>query len=116
MPTTTTAKRLAFATGLALGLAIGVPAGGWISEAHAAPITEDDPAWDCRTMGDLVCGPANGNGVAPGQYAGGALVKAWPTATVCPHPVTVPNMIMGTTGCHAEFLAPVVVRALGVFA
>ena len=37
MPTTTAARRIAFATGLAVGLAIGVPAGGWISEAHADP-------------------------------------------------------------------------------
>ncbi|QHB37799.1 hypothetical protein I5G63_gp058 [Mycobacterium phage Imvubu] len=38
MPTTTAAKRIAFGTGLALGLAIGVPAGGWITaQASADP-------------------------------------------------------------------------------
>ena len=35
MPTTTTAKRVAFATGLAVGLSLGLPAGGWIADAHA---------------------------------------------------------------------------------
>lgn len=27
--------------------------------AAALTITEDDPRWDCRTMGNFVCGPLN---------------------------------------------------------
>lgn len=37
--------------------------------AHAT-ITEDDPRWDCRTMGNLICGPTNAQGVPAGNYAG----------------------------------------------
>lgn len=50
-----------------------------------APLTgpqEDDPGWDCRTMGDHVCGVGNSQGVAPGLYdQAGALVD--PTVTRC---------------------------------
>lgn len=34
----------------------------------SATIEEDDPRWDCRTMGNLECGPGNAQGVAPGDY------------------------------------------------
>jgi hypothetical protein len=32
-------------------------------------IEEDSSHWDCRTMGNLVCGPGNAQGVTPGDYA-----------------------------------------------
>jgi hypothetical protein len=39
-------------------------------------ITEDDPRWDCRTMGNLICGPASVDH-EPGRYADGVLVEHW---------------------------------------
>jgi hypothetical protein len=30
---------------------------------------EDSPQWECRTMGNLVCGPGNAQGVTPGDYS-----------------------------------------------
>lgn len=33
-------------------------------------VEEDSPAWDCRTMGNKVCGPHNAQGLAPGYYGG----------------------------------------------
>ena len=33
-------------------------------------VLEDDPAWDCPTMGNLVCGVGNTQGVEPGFYGG----------------------------------------------
>lgn len=39
-------------------------------------ITEDSPRWDCRTMGNHVCGP-NGSKYKPGCYVGKTLVIAW---------------------------------------
>lgn len=35
------------------------------SEQPKAPVTvcqEDDPCWDCATMGNLICGPTQANG------------------------------------------------------
>ncbi|MBO0676807.1 hypothetical protein JRC04_04960 [Mycolicibacterium sp. S2-37] len=47
--------------------------------AYAQPtITEDDPQWDCRTMGALDCGPGNANGYAAGCYLDAELVAPWP--------------------------------------
>lgn len=70
--------------GALLTAAIGVPlAGPTLAVAYATPagqIQEDDPRWDCRTMGDLVCGPTNSQGVAAGRYEAGALVEVWATA------------------------------------
>ena len=31
-------------------------------------IMEDDPRWDCRVMGNRVCGPTNVQGVPAGDY------------------------------------------------
>jgi hypothetical protein len=44
-------------------------------------IQEDDPRWDCRTMGNLVCGPDNAQGVLPGDYSN---PNCWPGAIYCP--------------------------------
>ena len=32
-------------------------------------IMEDDPRWDCRVMGNRVCGPTNMQGVPAGDYS-----------------------------------------------
>lgn len=40
-------------------------------------IQEDDPAWDCTRMGNLICGPGNSNGVTPGLYQDGHLIMDW---------------------------------------
>jgi hypothetical protein len=42
------------------------------TEDRTAPaaVQEDSPAWDCRTMGNKVCGADNAQGVAPGYYGG----------------------------------------------
>ena len=63
--------------------------------AHAEPvpvIEEDSPHWECRTMGNLVCGPDNAQGVTPGDYSN---PNRWPGAIYCP-PVGTPVDV--TTG------------------
>lgn len=46
-------------------------------------ITEDEAGWDCRTMGNNVCGPGNAQGVPPGDYSswdeGGMNIEGWVT-------------------------------------
>lgn len=32
-------------------------------------IDEDESGWDCRTMGNRLCGPENAQGVLPGDYS-----------------------------------------------
>ena len=32
-------------------------------------ILEDDHRWDCRTMGNLICGAGNAQGVPAGDYS-----------------------------------------------
>lgn len=42
-------------------------------------IQEDDPRWDCRTMGNLICGEGakvNGVSVPAGDYSHGDVVEA----------------------------------------
>ena len=50
------------------------------AEIPCPVIAEDDPGFDCRTMGDLVCGPTNVQGVDAGLYRGGQLVAVWDPA------------------------------------
>lgn len=76
----TTAQRVAFGAGLFVGVLLGIPAGAAIAPAESAPIQEDDPGWDCRSMGDRVCGPTNVQGVPAGLYRGGQLVAVWDPA------------------------------------
>lgn len=53
------------------------------SATPAGQIQEDDPGWDCTTMGDHSCGPTNAQGVQAGCYDdGGVLVAAWPCFVV----------------------------------
>lgn len=52
------------------------------SPSFSGVITEDDPRWDCRTMGNRVCGPANGQGVIAGQYGPDGLIIPWPATAV----------------------------------
>lgn len=41
-------------------------------------IQEDDPQFDCQTMGNRICGPSNTNGATPGIYASnGKLIATW---------------------------------------
>ncbi|QDP45388.1 hypothetical protein SEA_SOILDRAGON_90 [Mycobacterium phage SoilDragon] len=40
-------------------------------------VMEDESGWDCRAMSNLICGPANDQGVAAGRYEAGVLVEAW---------------------------------------
>jgi hypothetical protein len=71
-------------------------------DAVADPVTEDDPAWDCRTMGDQVCGPHNSQGLPPGLYdAQGRLVSPWPTITTCTLP---PGALFDV--CDAYYVDP----------
>ncbi len=53
------------------------------------PVTEDSPSWDCRTMGNLICGPGdndNPQGFEPGRYEAGVLVETWPEMLIrCGH-------------------------------
>lgn len=39
-----------------------------------AVVQEDDPAWDCETMGNLVCGPVEVNLYTRGAYT---YVEVW---------------------------------------
>ncbi len=83
--------KAALGAGLALGFA-AAPHG----TAHAEPapvIEEDSPQWDCRTMGNLICGPDNAQGVTPGAYSN---PNCWPGAIYCP-PVGTPVDVT-TTG------------------
>lgn len=38
--------------------------------AVTGTVEEDSPAWDCRTMGNEVCGPHNAQGLPAGYYGG----------------------------------------------
>lgn len=60
--------------GLALLLALGFTALG------QQRITEDDPRWDCRTMGNKICGP---NAPKPVYYCNALTKKGTP----CKHRV-----------------------------
>lgn len=46
------------------------------SSITTSPITEDSDEWDCRIMGNQVCGPTNGKYPA-GRYQDGQLVENW---------------------------------------
>lgn len=87
-----TITRVTFAAGVVFGAALGLPSGAMLvasAQAQPAPvIQEDDPGWDCRTMGRRDCGPANTQGVQAGCYSDtGALVAVWPCHVVV-DPVT----------------------------
>lgn len=43
----------------------------------AAPVHEEDPGFNCATMGNHVCGPDNREGIPAGCYDQGTLVVAW---------------------------------------
>lgn len=81
------AHRITFATGIFVGIALGIPTGGIVAQAHADPAgqtQEDDPGWSCVDSRDHVCGPASDDwGHTPGCYDdGGVLVAAWPCSVV----------------------------------
>lgn len=57
-------SRLALTLALLISLAVAVPA--------QQRITEDDPRWDCRTMGNKICGP---NAKKPAIYCGAPTKK-----------------------------------------
>ncbi|APQ42322.1 hypothetical protein PBI_RICH_62 [Mycobacterium phage Rich] len=90
------------AAGLPLGLAVAEPRDHQVTTAEASTSTaftgrsfdyaeyvemvtgigpeEDDPAWDCRTMGNRVCGPET---ATPGCWDDhGKLVGLWPCHVV----------------------------------
>lgn len=35
-----------------------VPSNFWDTDESAGHIEEDEPGWDCRTMGNKICGPS----------------------------------------------------------
>lgn len=76
-----TFARLTTVTAIAAwaALAITGPVDITLATALAQPVgvAEDDPGWDCRRMGNMICGPTNDQGVTAGQYAGGGLIP-WP--------------------------------------
>lgn len=65
---------LPFAASAALvaGLTLGALSPDW-GVAAPTPITEDDPRWDCATMGNGICGPTADTAAAweVFDYAGG---------------------------------------------
>ncbi len=73
----TTKKQVMAALGMAMGAMFGVSV-GVDSVASAVPVvTEDDPAFDCTTMGNYICGPTNRQAAVPGRYSYGLLVEPW---------------------------------------
>lgn len=46
-----------------------------LAQRQAERITEDDPRWDCRTMGNKICGP---NAKKPAIYCGALTKKGTP--------------------------------------
>lgn len=96
MATSNAERVVIFAAGAFIGLALGMPLGLAIAspkDHSTAPsamttptttvqttIAEDDPAWDCRTMGNRVCGPFT---PTPGCWdEHGKLVGLWPCHVV----------------------------------
>lgn len=69
------------ATGLIAGGAFGVTVG--VAVSPATVVNEDDSAWDCVSMGNRVCGPANPQGHTAACYDdGGVIVALWPCRVV----------------------------------
>jgi hypothetical protein len=48
-----------------------------IKKVAGGKITEDSKGFDCRTMGNRICGPGAPGGHRAGCYAGGHLIIAW---------------------------------------
>ena len=50
-----------------------------VQKANVTPIEtpEDVNGYDCRTMGNHLCGPGNSNNVEPGYYKGKKLTIRW---------------------------------------
>ncbi len=93
---------------------IGIPAVACTPSAKADPaITEDSPNWNCATQGNHICGPSNPDGLAPGLYRDGALVKRWPTVTTCTTPPTVVGLITGTNHCRQDYADVTMAAAIG---
>ncbi|AEJ95733.1 hypothetical protein FDI64_gp59 [Mycobacterium phage Zemanar] len=70
MPITNSDRAVMFGAGLLIGLAVGMPVGALITaepaehrvaEPTGQQCEEDQPCWDCTTMGNRICGP----GMAP---------------------------------------------------
>lgn len=62
----------------AAGIALAQLPGVSENLASAVPVvTEDDPAFDCTTMGNYICGPTNRQAAVPGRYSYGLLVEPW---------------------------------------
>ena len=109
----TTLKALAIGA-IGASVLIGIPAVACTPAAKADPtVTEDSPGWNCVTMGNHICGPTNDQGVAPGLYRGGELVKRWPTVTTCTTPPTVVGLITGTNHCRQEYADTTMALAIG---
>lgn len=74
------------AVALAVKVSLTLGALAIATHAHGTPtrITEDDPRWNCTTMGNRICGPNNANGVTAGCYSdtGSAPVHLWPCHVV----------------------------------
>lgn len=50
----------AVAFGAGARFAEPAPASPRVAPATTIPLQEDDPGWDCHTMGNRVCGPGAG--------------------------------------------------------
>lgn len=74
-----TARRIIFATGLAVGLSLGTMLGAGLAKSDPAPATnEDSPGFSCVDDGNKICGPGNAQGAPAGLYDdGGVLVFTW---------------------------------------
>lgn len=63
---------------------------GRLVPAASAPVAEDDPAWDCETMGNMQCGPVSvtavgttDEGIAITLDTGDTVVIAWEVVEDC---------------------------------
>lgn len=87
------AAEAVMAGGVLLAGAVGITGRAYASST----IQGDDPAWDCTTMGNRVCGPTNTQHVPAGLYRDGQLIAAWDPAWYG-HPELVPDV----TYCPAD--------------
>lgn len=56
------------------------------------PAAEDDPGWNCATMGDHICGPGNSEDLPAGCYDNATLVIPW--ERLAPH-----QRVAGSSPC-----------------
>jgi len=91
-------------------------AGPTIVPSSGQTITEDDPRWDCETMGNRTCGPrSDGSVYSAGAFTGQGRLRPCAGEDVEPHlPCRVlmrPTYVVGGDGVRHEVCAITLVNA-----